>query len=107
VDQLAAEFGGEVRRLILSRDARLSRSAVARLVQAPQAERQAVVQELLTTKRSPKPKRGERSRTLVLPREPAKLPEALLRKVGPEQFRAIIARMQALLGEPAPGARQG
>jgi hypothetical protein len=63
VDGLAAEFGSEVRRLILSRDARLTRTAVARLVRAPKAQRRAAGEALLATKQWPRPNGSRASRS--------------------------------------------
>jgi hypothetical protein len=98
VDSLAAEFGVELRRLILSRDARLTRHAVARLVKMPQSERRVRVQALLQTKQWPRAKpNGEPPSKLVLPHEPAALAAALVRKLGPEQAGAVSRRLLALL----------
>ena len=97
--KIAANFESDVKPVLLGRSARLSRGALLRLAQLPVAQLRRVVGELLV--------RGQLSRscsgtgglkaTITVPRDPAKMPEAILGKIGAEDVALVCQGLTGLL----------
>jgi len=97
--KIAANFESDVKPVLLGRSARLSRGALLRLAQLPVAQLRRVVGELLV--------RGQLSRscsgtgglkaTITVPRDPAKMPEAILGKIGAEDAALVCQGLTQLL----------
>jgi len=101
VDALAANCGEQIRRLILSGDARLTRQQMTRLVQLPAEELKRRFEELQSGGRLPRLPRPPKR--ILTADEPAALAGALLRRLGPEQAALVYHQLGALLRQYAPG----
>jgi len=101
VDTLAVNCGDQIRSLILSGDARLTRQQMTRLVQLVAEEQKRVVQQFQSGGRLPRLPRPPKR--ILAADEPAALAGALLRRLGPEQAALVYHQLGALLRQYAPG----
>src|SRR5205085_2748554 len=94
VEKLAQTCGEQVKQLILSRGAPISRQGVRRLAQLSAAEQQRLVQELLQGQRTKLslPKKDPDQR-LSLPAEPRALAARIVEKLGVEYARQAAAAL--------------
>src|SRR5205823_7104883 len=84
--KIAANFETDVKPVLLGRSTRLSRGALLRLAQLPVEELRKVVSELLVRGRLRRLSAvsGDVKTTITVPRDPATMPPAILRKIGVE-----------------------
>jgi hypothetical protein len=99
VDVLA-RLGAEVKRLILSRDARLTRGEVERIARLDEEERLRVIEHLLATGEVLRPWRQGGKTKLVLPTDPKKFVSRLMRQLTRGKVTEIYQRLVAALEEP-------
>jgi hypothetical protein len=99
VDVLA-RLGAEVKRLILSRDARLTRGEVERFARLDEEERLRVIEHLLATGEVLRPWRQGGKTKLVLPTDPKKFVSRLMRQLTRGKVTEICQRLVAALEEP-------
>jgi hypothetical protein len=114
VDCIIDNCGQEVRNLILSRDAGLTRGGVLRLARLRPEEQKKFIQELKESgKRPRKSQKAKRRQTITLPKQPKALVQALLKQLGAEAatevVRALAEAMQVPPAEEAtePQGEQG
>ena len=97
--KIAANFETDVKPVLLGRGARLSRGALLRLAQVPLDELRKVVGELLVRGRLNRLSAvtGGVKTTITVPRDPARMPEGILGKIGAEDARAVCQGLTRLL----------
>jgi len=99
VDTLAANCGEQIRSLILSGDARLTRQQMTRLVQLSSQEQRQIFQQLQSGGRLPGLPRPPKR--ILSAGEPASLARALLNRLGPEQAALVVHELTALIQKKA------
>jgi hypothetical protein len=106
VDVLAAD-AEEVKRLVLSRDARIRRMQAMRLANLPAEERRRAVQHLVETGELPDAVRRGTKPRILLPRQPKDFAEAVVRLLGLRQAQAIQEALTAAIRASVRAAQQG
>jgi hypothetical protein len=99
VDVLA-ELGDGVKKLILSRDARLTRGEVGRIAGLGPDERGRVVRHLLATGEVLRPWRPAGRTRVLLPADPEKLVGSLMRQLSRSKVKEVCERLAAALKGP-------
>jgi hypothetical protein len=99
VDVLA-ELGDEVKKLILSRDARLTRTEAERIARLGPEERRRIIRHLLATGEVLRPWREGGKKKLALPADPEKLVRSLMRQLSRSEVTEVCKRLAAALEEP-------
>ena len=95
-----AELGDEVEKLILSRDARLTRAEAERIARLEPEERRRIIGHLLATGEVLRPWREGGKTKLVLPADPEKLVRSLMRQLSRSKVTEVCKRLAAALEEP-------
>jgi hypothetical protein len=97
--EIAAHFRTDVKPVLLGRSARLSRGALLRLAQLPLAQLRRLVGELLVRGQLSRPSSdgGGPKTTITVPRDPARMPEAILRKIGADDASVVCRGLTELL----------
>jgi hypothetical protein len=99
VDVLA-ELEEGVKKLILSRDARLKRGDVERIARLGLEERRRIFRHLLETGEVLRPWRAGGKAKLVLPADPEQFVRSLMRKLSRSEVSELSERLVAALKEP-------